>query len=68
MFELNKWYNYKNMYDSDTRYMLCMDTTENFVPVYAIICMYGCDLVNMFAFEDYDKAQSAMSKMVNIEV
>lgn len=68
MFETNKWYNYRNIADTDIRYMLRDDTTENYTRVYVIIAMYGTDLLNMFAFEDYDKAQHAMKKMVDCEV
>ena len=48
--------------------MLREDTTENYTRVYVIIAMYGSESMNMFAFEDYDKAQNAMSKMVLSEV
>ena len=68
MFETNKWYNYKNLADTDVRYMLRDDTTENYTRVYVIIAMYGSESINMFAFEDYNKAQNAMSKMVLSEV
>lgn len=66
MFETNKWYKYKNLADTDVRYMLREDITENGTRVYVIIAMYGND-VNIFAFEKFEMAQNSMKKLTAIE-
>ena len=68
MFRENRWYNYKNYTDCTIRYMLRHDIMADDIEVWAIICMYNADLINMFAFPTEEIAQKNMKMLTGLEV